>query len=100
MATKTTETVTPNPLSPEQVAFNQGSIDAESLRNDLVRQLAPQLVELMKTGGADSDFINQVFRSSGLYSDEALAIAQGVQYTPPGGSSPTAGTFRVYGYRK
>lgn len=94
MATKTTETVTPNPLSPEQVAFNQGSIDAESLRNDLVRQLSPLLVDLMKTGGSDSDFITQTLRGAGIASDEALALARGVPYDPTGSQPAIAALYR------
>lgn len=94
MATKVTETVTPNPLSPEQTAFNQGSIDAEAYRNDLVRQLSPLLVDLMKTGGADSDFITQTLRGAGVASDQALALAQGVPYDPTGSQPAIAALYR------
>lgn len=77
MAQKTTETVTPNPLPPEQVEYNQQIIDANKAWLETAGQITPAIISQVLNSGGDLDFARDIFRSTGAASDEAQSIAAG-----------------------
>ena len=73
MAQKVTETVTPNPISPEQSGYNQQAIDANAAWLANVAQIAPSVIAGIQNGASGADLANMIYQSVGAYSDQALA---------------------------
>ena len=94
MATKVTETVRPNPLTPEQTAYNQQAIDANTAWLGLADKITPSILAGIESGASAIDLANTITRSIGAFSDQAAAIARGETYFPDWNAPVTDGAVR------
>lgn len=81
MATETVKT-TPNPPTELETRSLNLDVGQKEWFLGLLKQAAEYLLPAMQSGMSAADFADSIYRSAGLYSDQALALARGEPWPP------------------